>query len=321
MNEHSSNPSEKSNADEALQARLAEIEAGFLDPYAFTSQTLIQATFPHSARAGKEIVLVNGGVEVSMYSPRGLPYGIYPRLIMCWLTREALRRKDMPLDEARTIPLGSSLADFMRDLGMRNFSGGKSGNISRLRDQMAALFSTFISVQTTGRSDIEDMPRSFRQIENTIIADSSMLWWDPKAPEQMTLQDSVVTLSKSFYLDLVGSAVPLDNAILREIKSSPVAIDLYCWLTYRLSYHRGLTVVTWDQLRGQFGGSYVDTAQGKRNFKKRLLVALDKVLAAWPEATVSATEYGLMLRPGEPSVPKKIQESIREHLDGDQPKF
>lgn len=323
MNDHTlaEMNSGKSNSAAVLEARLAEIEAGILDPYAFTSRTLIQATFPHSAKAGEKIVLVNGNMRVTMFSPNGLPYGVYPRLIMCWLTREAIRRKALPIDEARTIPLGSSLADFMRDLGMQSFSGGKSGNISRLRAQMAALFSTFISVQTTGTSDIEDMPGSFHQIENTAIAESAMLWWDPKAPDQMTLHDSAVTLSKNFYLDLIGSAVPLDNRILREIKRSPMAIDLYCWLTYRFSYHRGLTVVTWDQLSGQFGAGYPSDAQGKRNFKKKISAALEKVLAAWPEAAVSVTQHGLMLRSGEPSVPKKLQESIREHFDGDAPKF
>lgn len=303
----------------ALEQRLAEIEAGILDPYTFTSRTLIQATFPHSSKAGDRIDLVNGGMKVRMFSPDGLPYGVYPRLIMCWLTREAIRRKSLPIHEARTIPLGASLSQFMREIGMQSASGGKDGNIARLRKQLSALFSTFISVKTTGTEDLEDMPRSFQQIDNTMIAESAMLWWDPKDPDKLGGQDSVVTLSEGFFNDLVGSAVPLDISILRTIRRSPMAIDVYCWLTYRLSYHRGITVVTWDQMRQQFGAGYPSNAQGKRNFKKKLTGALEKVLVAWPAASVTVTANGLMLRPGEPSVPKALQESIRRHYDGQAP--
>lgn len=313
MADHSQSSSRASI--DAIEARLAEVEAGIIDPYTFTSRTLIQATFPHSSKAGKEIELVNGGMKVHMFSPRGLPYGTYPRVIMCWLTREAIRRKNLPIEEARTIPLGSSLSQFMREIGMKSASGGTDGNIARLRQQLSALFSTFISVELTGTEDREGMPRSFQQIDNTIIAESSMLWWDPNDPDAVDAQKSVVTLSKSFYRELIGSAVPLDTAILRAIRRSPMAIDIYCWLTYRLSYHQGITVVTWDQLRQQLGSGYPDTVQGKRNFKKKLIVALEKVLDAWPTASVSVTANGLMLRPGEPSVQKHIQEAIKRHYD------
>ncbi|OKX85149.1 plasmid encoded RepA protein [Corynebacterium glutamicum] len=320
MDNHSTNSEAFLNARNELELMAAEAEAGqLIDPYTFTSRTLIQATFPHSSKVGDKIKLVNGNVEVTMFSPNGLPYGVYPRLIMCWLTSEAINRKKLPVDEARTIPLGDSLASFMREVGMSTMSGGKDGNIARLRKQMAALFSTFISVKTVGTTAIEDMPRSFHQIENTLIADSAMLWWDPKSPEQISIQESTVTLSKNFYLDLVGSAVPLNNRILKEIRRSPMALDVYCWLTYRLSYHTGFTTVTWDQLRQQFGAGYPNDAQGKRNFKKKLTIALDKVLDAWPTKSAVVTKYGILLKQGEPSVPKKVQVELRKKYDGSAP--
>lgn len=304
-----------------LEARLAEIQAGNLDPYAFTSRTLIQATFPHSSRSGKEVVLINGDMKVTMYSPTGLPYGTYPRLIMCWLTREAIRRKHLPLQEARVIPLGNSLSQFLREIGNKTVGGGPDGNVTRLRKQMKALFSTFISIEVTGTERSDGASFAFQQVDNTLVAESAMLWWDPKRPEQMGLQESSVTLTPGFYHELTRSAVPLDTAILRQIRRSPLAIDIYCWLTYRLSYHKGITVVTWDQLRQQFGAGYADTKQGKRDFKKKVVTALDKVLEAWPAATVTVADNGLMLRPGEPSVPKKVQEEITKHYNnnGDSP--
>lgn len=318
MGNHSPTTDPKSNAGSIaeLEARLAEIKAGHLDPYAFTSRTLIQATFPHSSKAGKEIVLTNGNLKVTMYAPTGLPYGTYPRLIMCWLTREAIRRKHLPLQEARVIPLGHSLSQFLREIGNNSVGGGPDGNVTRLRKQMKALFSTFISIETTGTEKRDGSSLAFDQIDNTLIAESALLWWDPKQPDQLGLHESSVTLTAGFYHELTRSAVPLDTTILRQIRRSPLAIDIYCWLTYRLSYHKGLTVVTWDQLRQQFGAGYADTQQGKRDFKKKVVTALDKVLEAWPAATVTVADNGLMLRPGEPSVPKKVQEEIIKHYNG-----
>lgn len=314
MADHSPTPQTDSIA--ALEARLAEIEAGILDPFAFTSKTLIQASFPHSARAGKAIELTNGGMRVSMLSAAGLPYGVYPRLLMMWLTREALRRKHLPIEQARVIPLGSSVTQFMRDVGIRAASGGESGTITRLRDQMRRLFSTMISVELTGVEDREDMPRTFRQIDNTLIADSAVLWWDPQVPDA-EVGGSVVTLSEGFFRDLVGSAVPLDVAILRSVRSSPMALDLYGWLTYRLSYLRAPTVVTWDQLRQQLGASYPATSQGRRDVKKKIIGGLSRVLDAWPEAekSVSLVDYGVLLRRGEPSVPKAVQKALEDRID------
>ncbi|AGG68066.1 replication protein RepA [Corynebacterium callunae] len=302
----------ETSAEAELQARLAEIEAGFLDPYTFTSRTLIQATFPHSKREEREVVLANGNVIVTMYSSKGLPYGVYPRLIMCWLTREAIRRRDLPMNEARVIPLGSSLSQFMREVGIGAASGGKEGNIHRLHHQLTALFSTFITVTTNDTTDVEDMPRSFQRIDNTVVADSSKLWWDPKHPDQLGLQDSSVTLSENFYRDLVSAAVPLNVSMLRQIRRSPLAIDLYCWLTYRLSYHRGVTVVAWEQLRAQFGAGYPDTTRGRRNWKIKVTAALRKVMDAWPEASVSVVDNGLMLKPGAPSVAKNQQRELKK---------
>lgn len=295
-----------------LQSRLSEIEAGILDPYAFSSRTLIQATFPHSAKAGDKIVLYNGAMKVTMMSPNGLPYGVYPRLLMCWLTREAIRRRDLPIHEARTIPLGGSLSTFMREVGINSVSGGRNGTITALRKQLKSLFSTFISIEVEDHQYRDGKQIAFDQLDNTLIAESAMLWWDPKHPDQLSMQDSSVTLTESFYRELTCSAVPLDVNVLRQIRRSPLAIDIYCWLTYRLSYHRGISVVTWDQLRRQFGAGYPDTVRGRSNWKLKVTSALDKVLEAWPDASVQATGNGLMLKPGAPSVPGKVQEEIKK---------
>ena len=81
-------------------------------------------------------------------------------------------------------------------------------------------------------------------------------------------------------------------------------------------------MVTWDQLRRQFGAGYQETPQGKRDFKKKLLEALEKVVVAWPEAAVDVMENGLMLRPGAPSVPRRVhQEITKRYATGSDNRF
>ena len=60
-----------------------------------------------------------------------LPFGTLPRLLMAWLSTEAVRT------QSREISLGDSLSEFMRTLGIYS-SDGKA--YTRLRDQMDRLF-------------------------------------------------------------------------------------------------------------------------------------------------------------------------------------
>lgn len=320
MSDHSANTPPSGNPSDPiaeLEARLAEIEAGIRDPLSFTSKTLIQATFPHSARAGEKLVLVNGDTTVTMTSRHGLPYGAWPRLIMCWLTREALRRKDMPIEEARIIPLNGSLARFMRDVGIGRATGGKKGTITALKKQMQCLFSTTIGIDVEGY--VRD--RKILDLDNSVIAERAEVWWTPRPHDEIDFE-GYIRLSAAFYKDLTGSAVPLDTRILRNLRKSPLAIDVYSWLTYRVSYLRQITVIRWDQIRGQLGAGYPDTPQGMRNFRKKFLAALDKVLEEWPTKSISVTDNGIMLKPGTPSVPRKAQEEFEKRFaTGDENPF
>lgn len=318
MDNHTPPQPDSGNSDPItdLEARLAEIEAGLGDPLSFTSKTLIQATFPHSSKAGKELVLVNGHTTVTMYSRHGLPYGSWPRLIMCWLTREALRRQNLPIDEAREIPLSSSLSSFMREVGIGRATGGERGTITALKKQMRSLFSTSIGIDVKGDDDLKLL-----DLDESVIAERTEMWWTPRPHDDIDFE-GYIRLSAAFYSDLIKSAVPLDTRILRSLKKSPMAIDVYSWLTYRISYLRYPTVIKWDQIRGQIGAGYPDTPRGMRNFRQKFLAALDRVLTEWPTKSIRIMENGIMLTPGAPSVPRRTQDEFQKRFPiGDDPLF
>ena len=69
-----------------------------------------------------------------------LPYGNLPRLLLAWVSTEAVRT------QSRVLILGSSLSEFMRTLGINSTSGGVRGEQTRLRNQMKRLFGCTVSL-------------------------------------------------------------------------------------------------------------------------------------------------------------------------------
>ena len=58
---------------------------------------------------------------------------------------------------------------------------------------------------------------------------------------------------------------------LKLLKRSPLALDIYFWLTYRMSYLQKDTLIPWEFLQMQFGAYYATDGRGPRDFKKKFL--------------------------------------------------
>lgn len=263
-------------------------EAGALG---FMARAMVQATMPHRRVAGNEFTRTNGAFSLTMLAPSkiGLPYGSIPRLVTGFLTTEAVRTKE------RHIVLGSSLSRFMAELDLAP-TGGRWGTIPRLRDQMTRLFACSISCTYSSGSAFG--------LENVNIADKATLWWTPRQPDQGTLWESTVVLSERFFTEITENPVPIDLRALRALKRSPMALDAYLWLTYRMSYVRGRTAIPWGALQLQFGADYPASDQGRRDFKKAFVRALGKVAVVYPAARLDTTADSLVLLPSRPHVCK-----------------
>ena len=257
----------------------------------YMARVMVQATMPHKMVKGDVFERRNGVFSLAMIAhPRvGLPYGTYPRLLLAWLTTEAVKTRN------HVIPLGPTLSGFMDQLGLIP-TGGRWGTIAPLRDRMKRLFSCTISC--TYEDETQDASAGFR------IAREYQLWFDPKGPEQAALWNSTVTLSRDFFEEIIDRPVPLDMRAFQALKRSPMALDIYCWLTYRLSYLKKKTEIPWPGLQMQFGAGYPETPQGQRNFKKNYLKHLRSVLVIYPEAKVTDGNYGLILRPSKTHIPQ-----------------
>lgn len=267
------------------------------DDLGYMARALILATLPHSKPNSNEFVRVNGDYSLSMLAPSkiGLPYGSMPRLILAWLTREAVRTKE------RELELGDSLSEFMRELGL-NPTGGRWGTITTLKTQLRKLIACSIQFSySTSQTD---------QYQNIQPIRKAVLWWDEaKQPDQKTLWKSTITLSEEFFKEVTDRPIPIDLRALKALKRSPLALDLYIWLTYRVSYLKKPVDIPWDSLRLQLGAEYKQDKYGRENFKKAILNTLKKIELVYPEVKVQQSEIGLLVKPSKTSIPKKAVEN------------
>jgi hypothetical protein len=254
----------------------------------FMARSMVQATLPHKAVQGNEFTRRNGNYSLTILAPStvGLPYGSYPRLLLSWLATEAVRTKE------REVVLGESLSNFMHELGLVP-AGGKCGSITQLKNQMRRLFSSHVSCRYEG---------SAAGGLNMMLADKYALWWSPQEPEQAALWKSSVLLSQPFFDEVTAHPVPVDLRALNALKKSPMALDVYMWLTYRMSYLRKPTPLLWTSLQAQYGADYADTPSGRQGFKKGFNHALNKVRVVYAGANIAPIEGGILLLPSKTHV-------------------
>jgi hypothetical protein len=287
-------------------------EAATSKDAAFMARQLVQATLPHKnpgdistwSRTNGNITLrISAGYKKDEKTGKdiciGYPYGIIPRVIMFYMTTEVVRTK------SPRIVLGNSLASFMKQLGLDASRGGKRSDATRLKNQMERLFNSVISFE----GEIHKDGKIGKARKNMTVASEVMLWWNPKEPDQDTFE-SWVELSKDFYEAITAAPVPVDMRALQALKQSPLALDLYSWLTYeayRANKSGEIRFETWEQLHNHIGGDYAEV----RNFRLKANQALQKIKVVYPNLRLGKRQGGIEVLPE--SLPALMP---REVIDG-----
>jgi hypothetical protein len=182
------------------------------------------------------------------------------------------------------------MSSFMAELGL-TATGGTNGSITRLKNQTRRLFTATVAASYEDANRIEDV--GYR------LADRSVLWWHAKDPEQAGLWKSTVTLSEQFYNEVIDRPVPIDMRAIKALKQSPMALDIYTWLTYRMSYLKRPAVIPWAAVATMFGSNY----RQLKHFKQAFTDELRRVLVVYPQVRVETSEEGLTVRPSPTHIP------------------
>ena len=181
---------------------------------------------------------VNGPYTLYMTAGGGckLPFGNFPRLLLAWVSTEAVKTG------RRELVLGRSLSEFMRSLDVYTTSGGTH---TRLRNQMRRLFNAHVQLVYADEQGEARVSSS--------VADRTEFWWNERKPDEPTLWESKIRLSKDFFNEIINHPVPLDMNTLTALKRSSLGLDLYLWLVYRTFALRAPKRLTWRLLYSQFG--------------------------------------------------------------------
>jgi hypothetical protein len=269
---------------------VAERSAKQANAIGYVAKIMVSASMPSRNPGKNEFTRHNGHTRLTIHAPSeiGIPYGTYPRMLLVWIVSEAKRNR------SREVYLGESITDFLRNLGKIG-SGGNTGSLKALREQSKRLFSSTITITSETKDRFE--------VENVSLAKSASVIWQP---QQSSEWSATLLLTESFYEDICKRAVPIDLRVIQACSHYPLAIDIYCWLTYRNYGLRRPVVVTWKQLANQFGNVY----SNHRHFKPKFLNALKRVSLFYPDATYLKTKRGLTLYPSPTHVPSSDDTSL-----------
>ena len=266
---------------------------------AYIARQLVQATLPHKSPGnqlsiwkrtnGNLTLAIQPGVSIQTGKTYGYPFGTIPRLLLFWMTTEALRTK------SRRIELGHSLAGFMEGLGLNPDNGSvgaKRSDARRLKNQMERLFQARISFNI----NLEKNHLSGHAWLNMEVAPEGGLWWDHNNPGQLDIWESWIKLGEKFYKSIIASPVPVDIRALRALKNSALALDLYAWLTYE-SYKAHTNnegrFVSWKLLNSQFGSDYSTV----KNFSAAVRKQLTKIKQVYPSLQLGQKHGGVEILP------------------------
>jgi len=215
------------------------------------------------------------------WEPIGLPFGTKPRLILAYLSTQAIKT------QRREIETGKSLTEFVKRLGVDPNGRG----IRTIKDQLTRLFTADLQLGRIQDNQVHlSKPRLIEGIN----------LWFPKTDQQRIAWPAAVLLSPEYFESLLNHAVPLDEQALAKLSNNAMAFDVYTWLTQRL--HRipeqRQHLVPWSSLHDQFGLGYGRA----RNFRRDFKATLKLVLTVYPEARMEEVVEGLILFRSKPPV-------------------
>jgi hypothetical protein len=249
-------------------------------PLSYYTPILIQCTLPHSDPETPHWIKTNGDYSLIISSGvdregnvLGIPYGSFPRLMLAYIITRVIQTGE------RRIELSSHFSSFLKEIGYTGNHKGNSKAGKRIRDQLLRLLRASITFEAKN----EGKDEGHLAVLNVNIAHKFELWWDFKNPEQDSLWGSYIDISEEFRQSILRAPVPLRTDILKALKKSPLALDVYMWVSYRLftMHATGQEEIklSYGRLQAQFGTGMAE--KNYRMFRSRFKQAFGDVAKHW----------------------------------------
>jgi Plasmid encoded RepA protein len=273
-------------------------DADLSEGVSFQYVPLIQCSFPHAdPGAQTSFTRRNGWLELTLSTARpetGLPYGVPARLLTIYCASEAIRTR------SPEVYLGRSVHEFLRLLDVP-ITRGERGSLRVYANQLLRLIHCALSIDENIR---DANGRTGLHIRQALFVDEARLWWDEHGGVG---QGSSLVLSPVLYDSILERSAPLSTKAIRQLRKSPMDLDVYAWLVHRLFALNRPSTVTWPQLSAQFGHSYDQL----RFFRRFFSDSVARVLKVYPEARLKLEEGGVTLLPSRPHIARDALGSSR----------
>ena len=217
----------------------------------------------HERRNGQFVLQVTG------HPSYGLPWG-QDRLVPIFLATLAIRQ------QSARITFGSA-AEMLDTFGLRQ--GG-----SQYR-RLVASFQRIFGATIFFGTDVQRERAAVVHRARFNFMTEARIWYSKDFEQRLLPGDcqNMIVLSDDFYRETLSHPIPTDLEAAKVLSSSPAALDLFMWLSYRCFTARGRERVP---LFGDFGlisqlGSS-DYAR-PRKFREKLNGWLDLIRTMWPE--------------------------------------
>jgi len=272
--------------------KLAQQAAAAEEGISFHYVPLIQCSFPH-ADPGEAPTFTrrNGWLELTLGTTRpetGLPYGVPARLLTIYAASEAVRTR------SPEIFLGTSVHDFLRRLDVP-ITRGDRGSLRVYANQLLKLIHCTLTIDENIR---DASGRTGLHIRQALFAEEARLWWDDDT--RGVGQGSSLVLSSVLFHSILDRSAPLSTKAIKQLRKSPMDLDVYAWLAHRLFHLQKPSTVTWSQLSEQFGHGYAEL----RTFRRFFTESLKRVQAVYAESKLKVADVGVILLPSKPHLPR-----------------
>jgi hypothetical protein len=230
---------------------------------------------------------------------QGYPYGTKPRLMLMFLcTLVTLTRK-------KEIYLGDTLAEFQRRLGIKQSTGGETGSLRPTKEQLMRLAASHLQLFCSDG------------IRHSMIHPAPMMrrfdFWLPNGLHEASRWDGMITIGDEVFECLMDGNMPLRTEAISALRNSPLRLDVYSWLAFRLWRIRKspMKALPWSTLQNQFGEGYIRPRDFRRGFRE----ALVDVKRVYPEARFEFDANDeLVLYRSRPPVPQKYVDVVQRVL-------
>jgi hypothetical protein len=177
----------------------------------------------------------------------------------------------------------TSMRQFLLELGMGD-GGGPRGGYTAIRKQVEALAACRLTIGMRDHGKVVTVDaKPIRKFEAWLHQDGS----------QQTFWPGVMELHPDFYETLASHAVTLHCRALLALRHSALALDIYTWLAHRLCRINkpGGVMLSWQNLRDQFGQEYAESRDFKRDFRD----VMRQVSVVYPDARIDEVDGGIRL--------------------------